>query len=85
MDSLTAWGCQGTQKELCDSLGWQGGDFAYSASFLILNEIMPPALAPSPWCVRAGTADCRKSAARQQTQHAGSRPTPTLHQYTLAY
>ena len=27
---------------LCGSLGWQGGDFAFSASFLILNEIMRP-------------------------------------------
>ena len=40
--SLTAWGCQGAHNGPCDSLGWQGGDFAFSASFLILNEIMPP-------------------------------------------
>ena len=40
--SPTAWGCQGVHNGLCDSLGWQGGDFAFSASFLILNEIMPP-------------------------------------------
>ena len=40
--SLTAWGCQGAHNGLCDSLGWQGGDFAFSASFLILNEIMRP-------------------------------------------
>ena len=30
---------------LCDSLGWQGGDFAFFASFLILNEIMLPGVA----------------------------------------
>ena len=40
--SLTAWGWQGAHNGLCDSQGWQGGDFAFSASFLILNEIMPP-------------------------------------------
>ena len=37
---MTAWGCQGAHNGLCNSLGWQGGDFAFSASFLILNEIM---------------------------------------------
>ena len=41
MCPLKAWGCQGAHNGLCDSLGWQGGDFAFSASFLILNEIMP--------------------------------------------
>ena len=39
--SVTAWGCQGAHNGLCDSLGWQGADFAFSASFLILNKIMP--------------------------------------------
>ena len=43
--SLTAWGCQGAHNGPCDSLGWQGGHFAFSASFLILNEIMPPGMA----------------------------------------
>ena len=38
MPLLTALGCQGVHNGLCDSLGWQGGDFAFSASFLILNE-----------------------------------------------
>ena len=38
--SQTAWGCQGAHNRLCDSLGLQGGDFAFPASFLILNEIM---------------------------------------------
>ena len=42
IESLTAWGCQGAHNGPCDSLGWQGGDFAFSASFLILNEIMRP-------------------------------------------
>ena len=41
---LTAWSCQGAHNGPCDSLGWQRGDFAFSASFLILNEIMPPGL-----------------------------------------
>ena len=36
------WGCQGAHTGLCDSLDWQGEDFAYSASFLIFNEIMLP-------------------------------------------
>ena len=40
--SLTAWGCQSGHNGPCDSLGWQGGDFAFSASFWILNEIMRP-------------------------------------------
>ena len=44
--SVTAWGCQGAHNGLCDSLGWQGGDFAFSASFLILNEIMRPGPRP---------------------------------------
>ena len=60
--SLKAWGCQGTYNGLCDSLGWQGGDFTYSASFLILNEIMPlgtlkvplTALTDDPWLQLAG-------------------------------
>ena len=43
MDPVIAWGWQGAHNGPCDSLGWQGGDFAFSASFLILNEIMPPA------------------------------------------
>ena len=30
------------QLRTLNSLGWQGGDFAFSASFLILNEIMRP-------------------------------------------
>ena len=38
-DSL---GCQGAHNGLCDSLGWQVGDFTSFASFLILNEIMRP-------------------------------------------
>ena len=42
MDPLTAWGWQGAHNGLCDSLGWQGGDFALTASFWILNEIMRP-------------------------------------------
>ena len=42
MPLLTAWGCQGATSLHSDSLGWQGGDFAFSASFLILNEIMRP-------------------------------------------
>ena len=43
---MPAWGWQGGHNGLCDSLGWQGGDFALPASFLILNEIMPPAPRP---------------------------------------
>ena len=37
---LTAWDCQGAHNGHSDSRGWWGGDFAFSASFLILNEIM---------------------------------------------
>ena len=40
--SLAASGWQGGHYGPCDSLGWQSGDFAFSASFLILNEIMRP-------------------------------------------
>ena len=52
--SVTAWGCQGTQNGLCDSLGWQDGDFAFSASFLILNKIMLPG---KTWTVLADQDD----------------------------
>ena len=55
--SLTAWGCQSGHNGPFESLGWQGGDFAFSASFWILNEIMPPGHKDSgrgesgPWLV----------------------------------
>ena len=45
---LTACGFQSAHNRLCDSLGWQGGDFAFPASFLILNEIMHTWETPSP-------------------------------------
>ena len=47
LSSYLHWGSQGAHNGLCDSLGWQGGNFAFSASFLILNEIMPPGPTPA--------------------------------------
>ena len=48
MDHVTAGGCQGVHNGPCDSLGWQRGDFAFSASFWILNEIMLPGAGTRP-------------------------------------
>ena len=40
------------QLRTLNSLGWQGGDFAFSASFLILNEIMRSGVGQAPSLVQ---------------------------------
>ena len=79
--SLTAWGCQGGHNGLCDSLGWKGGDFAFSASFLILNENTRPR-PPHPQCrsCRRTRSSSRALAAdlRRYLSSSQGRPRPHL-------
>ena len=73
--SVTAWGFQGAHNGPCNSLGWQGGNHAFSTSFLILNEIMHPALAKSAFLVR-NFLQCRHNAWPQQRAARSERSGP---------